>query len=156
MGRKPKGGKRGRKSDFNEEQTQFLEPYGARFHAGAGNGALYSEVSAEFIRNFGIASVNKPGQDPLTLREGEDIEAIEDVDDRKKVMEARAEARQWLRQVRQEEREPSVLHADKCRRNWEIGSGTVFAIAKLIRRASTKSCVRYWRYPKRDPGRQAS
>ena len=108
MGRKNTGGKRGRKSDFNEEQTEFLEPYGARFHAGAGNGALYSKVSAEFIRRFGMASVNKPGQDPLTLREGEDVETIEDVDDRKKVIEAREEFRQWLRQVRLEERGFSV------------------------------------------------
>jgi hypothetical protein len=101
MGRKKSGGKVGRKTDFNDDETAFLETYANHFRAGSGHGGFYSEVVSDFIAEFGYSGLkahNKGGHELAELKLDEDMETMSE-DEKKKVLKVRKEAQQAMRTI---------------------------------------------------------
>ena len=101
MGRKKTGGKVGRKTDFNDEETAFLETYSERFRTGSGHGGLYTEIVDAFIAEFsysGLKAHNKGGHELADLKLGVDMETMSE-DEREEVLKVRREAKQAIRTV---------------------------------------------------------
>ena len=101
MGRKPTGGKRGRKSDLTGEQIEFLESYGGRFQSGVGKSTLYSEVANKWIETFGYAGgegSTKNSVSTSALHLDTDLDTLSP-EERKPILEAREAAKQTIRGV---------------------------------------------------------
>jgi hypothetical protein len=100
MPRNASGKKRGRKSYLSPEQIAFLESFGDRFRAGAGNNnALYSEVLDKWLDTFAYAGLSSSGTIAVSeLRLDEDLSTLTE-EQRDKVLTLREAAKQAIRSV---------------------------------------------------------
>ena len=100
MPRPGTGKKRGRKSDLSPEQIAFLESFGDRFRAGAGNNnALYSEVLDKWLEMFAYAGLSSSGTIAVTdLRLDDDLAMLTE-EQRDRVLTLREAAKQAIRTV---------------------------------------------------------
>ena len=138
MGRKPTGGKRGRKNGRSPEETEFLDSFSERFRAGSAIGTLYSEIANAWIEKFSYDWVSDQFC-VADLRLGENVETLA-MDERTKVEQLREEARKAIRKVRTSCRLSVDIRTDGILRKSGIGFVITIANARRIRRVSTTYC----------------
>ena len=102
MGRKPTGGKPGRKYEYTQEQIEFLDSFAQRYQKeDADRGEFYTEFTTLWIERFGYTGLNphtKAGISIDDLQLDVDIETL-DVEEQTRIKKLRATARDALRTV---------------------------------------------------------